>query len=68
MKRQYIKSSNESPKPPTITALVLGLALDHWHAPGWAYGVAGTIVVVLLISFFYRLINEDGVDLVDRND
>ena len=50
-KRKVISSKNLPMRSPLIGALVWWLVLDKLGAPGWVWGVVGTMVVVAWIAF-----------------
>jgi hypothetical protein len=39
-------------------ALVWWLALDHFHAPGWLYGVAGTLYACFVAAFIAWIVTD----------
>lgn len=43
---------------PTQTTAVVYLLLEHFNAPGWVCGVAGTMLVLLWVVAFIRLANQ----------
>jgi len=42
-------------------AVVGWLALDHWNAPGWAYGVAATVYALFVIAFIVYLVSDTKI-------
>jgi len=50
-----IKQSSLQPRSPILAAIVYWLLLDRFNAPGWAFGAYWTLVVLLVVIFFYRL-------------
>jgi len=46
-----IKSSSLPARSPVTFAAVNWLLLEHWDAPGWAYGVLWTIVALAAINW-----------------
>jgi hypothetical protein len=50
-----IKPSSLPPKLPLQLVAVIWLLLDRFDAPGWAFGVMWTLVVILFIVVFARL-------------
>jgi len=66
MKKQYINSSNMSPSAMLSTPWLLVVTVKVFDLPSWVYGVAGTLAVILLVTFLARIFTEEGVDLVKR--
>lgn len=50
--KTFIKSTSVAQTPLT-SCLVYFLLLEHFNAPGWTYGVLGTIAVIAFICFMY---------------
>jgi hypothetical protein len=46
-------------RSPIIAGIVFWLALDHWSAPGWAYGAVGTFWALLFIIWIVRQCTEE---------
>lgn len=46
-------------RPPTISSLVLYMALDLYHAPGWLWGVTGTLMAVLWIGWIVTVQQQE---------
>lgn len=66
MSKQYIKSSNESPKLPSGTIVFWFMAIKFFHWPDWTLGVWGLLAIILVVTFIYRIATEEGVDVVKR--
>ena len=66
MKKQYIKSTNSAPTMALSTPWLLAISTKVYGWPSWVYGIAGTLVFVLTLSCFVRIITEEGVDVVKR--
>jgi hypothetical protein len=62
-KRRVIKSSSFQAKSPVGTGLLWYLVLEHFQAPGWAYGVAGCILALWLFSFIVDFFITDEADV-----
>lgn len=54
-KKVVIKSSSLPARPPAGFALLWWLFLQHIDAPGWAYGILWTLVVILTVNFIHYL-------------
>jgi hypothetical protein len=67
-KKQFIKGSNEAPKLYLTTYLSWFTAAYVFKAPQWVYGAIGVFALLVTIGAIYRMINEDGVDVVRRKD
>lgn len=48
---------------PIWSTATIWLVLDRLHAPGWAWGVAGTVVVVAWIGAIVSISVEDNIEL-----
>lgn len=68
MSKQYIKSSNEAPRLGLASIVLWFIAIDYFNWPEWTLGIWGLLSALLVGNFLYRLITEDGVDVVDRKD
>lgn len=63
MKRTVLSNNYLPARPPTLLTLTLVLALDHWRAPGWAWGVALTVLALVWAAFVYDRLNQQRVNL-----
>lgn len=69
MKRTLkIKRTNLPVNAPVLLTAVTFLLMDRLRAPGWVYGVAGTVLVILWISFFVSFFTEKEVDVLASGD
>jgi hypothetical protein len=67
MKKKVI-SWNSLPFPmPVHLTLILYLLLDRWDASQVVWGIAGTLVVLIWIAYFYSLSTSDYVDILNRD-
>ena len=67
MKKQYINASNEAPKFNLGTITFWFLVIRYFDLPTWVLGIWGTLSAILIFSFFYRVSNEEGIDITKRN-
>lgn len=59
MKTKKVISPKQLPtRLPILLGCVLWLMLDRYAAPGWAWGVAGTIWGVLVLGFVVNLFTD----------
>ncbi len=65
-KRQAIDPKNLPGRPPITLTLLVWIALEHWHAPEWAYGMAITFGVLLWGVALYGLFTEEYVDVFKK--
>lgn len=65
-KQQYINASNKNPSMVLGFPWLLALTTYVLNWPTWIYGVVATMTVLLITSFIYRLVTEEGVDVVKR--
>ncbi len=62
-KRKVISGKNLAIRPPILLSVVLWLLLDRLAAPGWLFGVAGTVITVFWILFIVDALNHEDVDI-----
>ena len=48
---------------PLIATLVLWMALDHWSAPGWAYGAVGLVLAIGWILWVIHLSTAESAEV-----
>jgi len=65
-KRKVIKRNNLPIRPPLTITLVMYLLLEHFNAPGWAWGIVGTILGILWIGGILDIFNEEDIDLLNK--
>lgn len=63
-KRKVISSKNLPMRMPLIGTLVWWLVVDKLGAPGWVWGVLGTLLVVGWIAFGVDVWNRDDVEVL----
>lgn len=70
MKKKKVISYKDLPTKSPVSVIVLGwIAMDHWCAPSWLYGVLGTIGAILLLAWaLSRFYLEDEVSLLKNDD
>ena len=49
---------------PLTSTLVFWLALDHWNAPGWLYGIVAFIMVIAWIVAIIAIYKEEPADVI----
>jgi hypothetical protein len=64
MTNKRIRASNLPMQPPLSGTLLWYLLLTHFAAPGWVWGVMGTLFAVLWIAFFVGLFANEYVDVL----
>lgn len=64
---KVISRKNLPVKLPAFQTLLTFLAMDHWNAPSWLWGVASTVWVVLWIICFASIASENDVDIFQTN-
>lgn len=62
---KVLKRSNLPTRLPLWQSVTCLLALEHWNAPEWLYGVAGFFFLLLWIASIVTLIKEEQVDLLE---
>lgn len=50
-KRFVLPADHCMTRPPLMSSVVLYMALDLYHAPGWLWGVMGTLMAILWIGW-----------------
>ncbi len=68
MSKQYIKTSNQAPSLSLGFFLYTAMAIQFYRLPEWVWGVWGVFLVMIVANFFYRTVNEESVDVVNRRD
>lgn len=63
--RKVIHAKNLSMRSPLVATVAFWLALDYWHAPGWGWGVVGTIMGVLWIAWIVDCLNVEQKDIFE---
>ena len=53
---------------PVSFTLTILLGLDHFHAPGWVWGVAGTLLVVVWVILLYLKMQQEQIDVFEKRD
>ncbi len=62
-KRFVLPADHHSSRPPLWSSVVLFMALDLYEAPGWAWGVAGTLWAIFWIVWVWSLVFEESKPL-----
>lgn len=63
MKRAVIHFNSLPTSLPITKTLLLVLALDHWHAAGWVWGVMLALVAIIWFKAIRNIISEECVDV-----
>lgn len=63
-----IKPSSLPMRSPLGLIILFGLLLDRLAVPDWAWGVAGTIAVILVIAFIIQLVYGKEADVPGFGD
>lgn len=64
MKKQKVVALKSLPmRLPILSTAVCYLLLDRFHVPGWAWGVAATIVVIVWIIAIISMVQSEHVEL-----
>jgi hypothetical protein len=61
-----IKQGNLPYNPPVTLTVVVWLALDHWRAPGWLYGAAVVVMLILWVAAIYSIWAAERIDIIER--
>lgn len=66
MKKRHVLATKNLPKSlPVQSTIVAWLALDHIKAPGWAWGVSGTIVVIGWVCSLFLVFTQKEIDIIN---
>lgn len=63
-KRKVISRKNLPTRMPLALTIALGLLLDRCAAPGWVWGVVGTLMAVVWIAVIFGMFSEDDVEVL----
>lgn len=63
---KVIKRKNLPQRLPLFDTLLASLALDHWNAPQWLWGVFGALFVIYWISALFSIRGETEVDMFNE--
>ncbi|MBN9356216.1 MAG: hypothetical protein J0I15_07200 [Herbaspirillum huttiense] len=63
-KRKVISRKNLPTRMPIALTIALGLLLDRCAAPGWVWGVAGTLMAVVWVAVIFGMFTEDDVEVL----
>lgn len=58
-KRIVLPLSHIPAKPPLLASIVYYMALDFYQAPGWAWGVVGTLMAVIWIVWLIVALQQE---------
>lgn len=64
MKRQVISVKNLPTRLPVTFTMVLGLLLDRYDAPGWMWGAAGAILLLIWVVAVIGKVYENSVEVL----
>lgn len=63
---KVIKRKNLPYRLPLFDTLLVALALDHWNAPQWLWGVSGALFAIYWIAAIHLIRNETEVDVLNE--
>lgn len=64
MKRTKVVALKNLPsRSPFLLTLVAVLALDHWHAPGWAWGAVTVFLVITWAGWIITFWTEESAEV-----
>jgi hypothetical protein len=63
MTQKTIAYKNTPVRLPIWTTATAWLLLDRCHAPGWAWGAAGVIAVIVWVVSIVTMFHEERVDI-----
>lgn len=67
-KKRILSSLAVMPRLPLWGTLVTGTCLHYWNAPGWVWGVLGTLYMVVWINWVWHVAQREQVHPFDTND
>lgn len=67
--RKSISTKNMPPRLPLVAFAVAFLFLDRFNAPGYVWGIIGTLAVIILIGCLVAWANTEEIDIFkDKNE
>ena len=63
MKNRVIAFKNLPSRPPIVLTAVTWLLLDRFKAPGWMFGAAGVVMLLLSVAVVVGCSTEEKVDI-----
>jgi hypothetical protein len=63
-KRKVLDRKRLPARLPLFQSIVCWLALKHWNAPEWLYGVLGVVFLIYWIASIYAFYTQKEVDFV----
>lgn len=64
MKRKVISPKNLPTRLPVTFTMVLGLLLDRYDVPGWMWGAAGAIMLLIWVAAVISKVYEDSAEVL----
>jgi len=66
VKHKVIAGKNLPAKLPIALSVALWLLMDRYHAPGWLWGVVGTVMAIYWILEIVGICTQEPVDMFDK--
>jgi len=63
---KVIKYENLPARKPLLFTAVLYLFLDKFNAPGYVWGICGTLMLLFWIGYFAKLYKQEKVDIFKK--
>ena len=63
MSRRVLARKHLPSQYPLHLTVLYWLAMDYWHAPGWAWGCVGTLLVAIWAVVIHGVMTETEVEL-----
>ena len=60
-KEKYIPAKYLPKNPPILASCVWPTMMHYWGAPAWSYGVIGTLLLLLWITYFIWLWSREEI-------
>jgi hypothetical protein len=64
---KVLKRNNLPTRLPLWQSVTCLLALEHYHAPEWLYGVMGLFFLLIWVASIVMLVKEKQIDLLENN-
>jgi len=64
---KVLKRNNMPTRLPLWQSVTCLLALEHWNAPEWAYGVMGLFFLLIWVASIVMLVKEKQIDLLEND-
>jgi len=64
---KVLKRNNMPTRLPLWQSVTCLLALEHWNASEWVYGVMGLLFLLIWVASIVMLVKEKQIDLLEND-